>query len=241
MKETNKITALVTGASRGIGFAIAKRIAPSTSKLLITSRKKSKIEQAKRLLEQSCSSSIVTAHCNHSRARESAKLIGKWARANIRHLDLLVLNAGYYVEGELSKMDSRNFEENLRINFLVNHYLVQELLPLIRKSKLKRIIFVGSTAAYEAYHAVPTYGVAKWALRGYAVNLRRELMQERIGVTFVSPGGTLTDMWAGAKLPPRRLLDPDDIGKLVAAIITLSPQAVVEDLICRPILGDMHG
>ncbi len=65
-------------------------------------------------------------------------------------------------------------------------------------------------------------------------------MTHNIGVTFISPGGTLTDMWAGVELPKDRLLEADDIGKLVAAIMTLSKQAVVEELIVRPMLGDIH-
>jgi len=234
------LTALITGASRGIGLAIAKRIAPLASQLLISSRNRDRIEVAKQVLEQSSSAQILTTSCDHSESINAARTIGEWARQNTRAIDLLVLNAGYYVEGKLQDIGSDDFEENLRVNFIVNHYLVQELLPLVKQSKLRRIIFVGSTAAYEPYPAVPTYGVAKWALRGYAANLRQELIHDNVGVTFISPGGTLTDMWAGEELPPNRLLDPDDIAKLVAAITTLSPQAVVEELICRPMLGDIH-
>jgi len=234
------ITALITGASRGIGFAVAKRVLPDASCLLITSRNKVRINKAKRLLEKGASASIVAGSFDHSNAQSAAKSLAAWATRNVTALDLLVLNAGFYVEGSLQEIGATDFEENLRVNFTVNHYIVQHLLPLIKRSSLRRIVITGSTAAYEAYPAVPTYGVAKWALRGYAANLRRELMHHNIGVTFVAPGGTLTDMWAGEVIPPERLLEPDDIAKLVHAIITLSSQAVVEEIIFRPMLGDMH-
>jgi short-subunit dehydrogenase len=236
----DKITALITGASRGIGFAIAKRIAPHASRLLITSKDPERIAQAKQALEQVNSTNIVTLAADHTHPQEAATEIGNWARRHVEHLDLLVLNAGYYVEGTLPEIQSSDFEENLRVNFTVNHYLVQELLPLVSSSLLRRIVFIGSTAGYEAYPAVPSYGVAKWALRGYAANLRRELMPKNIGVTFLAPGGTLTDMWAGEEIPPNRLLDPEDAAKIVAVILTLSPQAVVEEVIFRPMLGDFH-
>lgn len=235
-----KITALITGASRGIGLAIAKAIAPDASRLLICSRQEARIAKAKQVLEQFTSVPILVANCDHAKGQASAKKLGRWARKNLKKLDLLVLNAGYFVEGSLEEIGTADFEENFRVNFGINHYLTQELLPLVKKSRLKRIIIIGSTAAYEPYPVVPTYGIAKWALRGYALNLRRELIPHRVGVTFVSPGGTLTDMWAGEKLSPRRLLEPEDIAKLVRATLTLSPQAVVEEIICRPILGDMH-
>ena len=63
-------------------------------------------------------------------------------------------------------------------------------IPLVECSSLRRIVFIGSTAAYEPYPAVPTYGIAKWALREYAANLRHELMSKIIGVTFLALGGT---------------------------------------------------
>ena len=99
-------------------------------------------------------------------------------------------------------------------------------------SSFARIIIIGSTAAYSAY-SVPSYGVAKWGLRGLAVNLRKEL-----GVTFISPGPVLTDMWADVDVPEGRLLEPDDIAKVICGLFDLSTQAVVESLIIQPMLGD---
>ena len=236
----DNITTLITGGSRGIGLAIARAIAPISSKLLITAKHSEKLDRAKDLLGKSHSTKIVSLAVDHSQSVSAATRTGQWARRNTSDIDLLVLNAGYYVEGALSEIKSTDFEENLRVNFTVNHYLVHELLPLVKESRLRRIVIVGSTAAYEPYPLVPTYGVAKWALRGYAANLRRELMADNVGVTFISPGGTLTDMWEGEHIAANRLLDPADVAKLVVALTTLSPQAVVEELICRPMLGDIH-
>lgn len=234
------ITALITGGSRGIGLAIAKKLVPSTSSLLITSRVPETAAHAERELKSTGAAKVLTFSADFDKPVESARSIAEWAKKQLASLDLLVLNAGYYVEGTLAEIGVDDFEENLRINFAVNHYLVQELLPLVKSSALRRIVLIGSTAAYEPYPMLPTYGVAKWALRGYAMNLRRELMSDNVGVTFLAPGGTLTDMWAGEDLPQNRLLDPDDIATLVLALTTLSPQAVVEELICRPMLGDIH-
>ena len=58
-------------------------------------------------------------------------------------------------------------------------------------------------------------------------------------MTFISPGATLTDMWADVEIPPKRLLEPDDIAKIVDSLFDLSEQAVVEELIVRPMLGDV--
>ena len=154
--------------------------------------------------------------------------------------NVLVLNAGIFIEGSLANSPPQDFRETLKINFESIFHTVRLFVDFLRSQPASKVILIGSTAAYEPYPIGPLYGVAKWALRGYAINLRRELMKDGIGVTFLAPGGTLTDLWAGEELPPNRLLEARDIGKLVAAILTLSNQAVVEELVVRPMLGDIH-
>lgn len=235
-----KITTLITGASRGIGLAIAKKLILRSSEMLICSKNEKNIQNAEKMLSSLSDVKVFSNFFDNTDSENAAKFIGDWAKKKVKKIDMLVLNAGYYVEGSLEEIEAKDFEQNFKVNFTVNHYLVQELLPLIRKSNLKRIVIIGSTAGYEAYPAVPTYGVAKWALRGYAINLRKELIKDNIGVTYIAPGGTLTDMWEGEDLPPKRLLEPDDIAKVVDLIPTLSSQAVIEELMVRPILGDFH-
>jgi NAD(P)-dependent dehydrogenase (short-subunit alcohol dehydrogenase family) len=172
--------------------------------------------------------------------KKTADALAASVRQKVTHLDLLVLNAGYFVEGTLLQLPDKDFQRNLTVNFLANHYLIRALLARLKAAPHARIVIIGSTAAYEPYPLVPSYGVAKWALRGYAINLRRELAPQGIAVTFLSPGATLTDMWKGVELPPDRLLRPSDIGLLVEAITRLSPQAVPEELVIRSMLGDIH-
>ena len=159
--------------------------------------------------------------------------------------DVLVLNAGVYLEGDLdpprlSDAPFSIFEETLKVNCFSVLRCVQALIDDLRKGAGKRIVIIGSTASHEAYHFGPSYGVSKWATRGLAINLREELKPLGIGVTLINPGGTLTDLWAGEELPPKRLLEPSDIGKVVKMCLELSEQAVVEEVIIRPMLGDMH-
>ncbi|MEI7789246.1 MAG: SDR family oxidoreductase [Chlorobiaceae bacterium] len=241
MTESNmKSVAFITGASKGIGYAIARCIAPACSHLLIASRKKSSIMSAAKRLRDETSCEVHAMWGDLARLRLFADKAKDLVTTTTNHVDLLVLNAGYYVEGSLGEIADIDFERNMLVNCHSAHYVVSALLPFLKKSKNGRIVIIGSTAAYESYPLVPTYGVAKWGLRGYAINLRKELMQHNLGVTFISPGGTLTDMWAGEDLPENRLLQPDDIGKVVAATMSLSKQAVVEELIIRPMQGDIH-
>lgn len=241
MTENNKTSvAFITGASRGIGYSIARCVAPMCSHLLITSRRKANVAAAAKRLQKETGCQVHSMWGDLAKGRSFADVAKQLVASTTKRVDMLVLNAGYYVEGSLAEITDTDFERNMLVNCHSAHYIVSTLLPFLKKSPAGKIVIVGSTAAYEAYPLVPTYGIAKWGLRGYAINLRKELMAQHIGVTFISPGGTLTDMWAGVDLPDNRLLEADDIGKLVAAIMTLSRQAVVEELIVRPMMGDIH-
>ena len=235
-----KGVAFITGASRGIGYAIAQHVAPMCSDLLVASKTEANITSAAKRLSAENHCKVHHMWSDLVDARAFADAAKQLVERTTKRVDWLILVAGYYVEGSLGEIGDIDFERNMLVNCHSAHYLVSGLLPFLKRSAAGKIILIGSTAAYEAYPLVPTYGIAKWALRGYAINLRKELMTQNVGVTFISPGGTLTDMWAGVDLPKHRLLEPDDIGKLVATVLTLSPQAVVEELIVRPMLGDVH-
>lgn len=229
-------TALVTGASRGIGRAIAEVLDQRGWRVFAVNVDPSRNAD----IVDSLVHGIGGVAVDLGEGGRAAAVVRAAADKVIESLDLLVLNAGIFIEGSLAESAEGDYRRNMAVNLDANVYLVRELLPLLRAGRRPRIVIIGSTAAYEPYPMVPTYGIAKWGLRGFALNLRRELMGAGIGVTLLSPGGTLTDMWAGEDVPPERLLEPHDVALLVVAITELSAQAVVEELVVRPMLGDMH-
>ncbi len=239
-KHEKTFAAFITGASRGVGYSIARCVAPMCSHLLVASRRKAYITDAARRLSEETGCRVHATWGDLAKGRLFAEKAKQLVTTTTNQVDLLVLNAGYYEEGSLAEIADADFERNMLVNFHSAHYVVSALLPFLEKSPVAKIVIIGSTAAYEAAPVLPTYGIAKWGLRGYAINLRKELMSQNIGVTFIAPGPILTDMWEGEHVPADRLLAADDIGKLVAAIMTLSPQAVVEELVVRPMLGDLH-
>lgn len=234
----NNLRIMITGASRGIGKSIAKKVCIRADKLFLISKNNATLEIAVKEIKQLFDGEIKCFNIDQSEAEKSSTVIGSWIKDNTDYLDAIILCAGNFIEGKLQEINKDDFINNMNTNFFFNCFITNELIPLLRKAKSPKIIIIGSTAAYESY-SVPTYSVAKWALRGYAKNLREELKNEGIGVTFISPGPTLTDMWADVDLPKERLLEPNDIAKIVNELFELSNQAVVEELIINPMLGDV--
>lgn len=231
---------LITGATRGIGNAIVQELAGDCEAMTIHALHDPGLEKlSSQLRMDNPSLQVETLTSDLDDLEETRTRFRDWSLRQ-SELDALILVAGTFADGTLTEISDATFESTLRINLLSASAIIQETLGLLKNSRSPKIVIVGSTAAYEDYPLVPSYGVAKWALRSYASNLRLELRNDGVGVTFISPGGTLTDMWAGEELPPHRLLEPRDTAVLVRASLALSSQAVVEELIVRPILGDIH-
>ena len=98
---------------------------------------------------------------------------------------------------------------------------------------------MSSTAALQAYHNGGSYSISKFALTGFSKNLREELMEHGIKVTTIYPGATMTDSWAEAGIDPQRIMHTNDLAAMIVAASKLSPQACVEELLIRPLLGDL--
>jgi len=230
---------LVTGGSRGIGNAIAADLVAAGHKVLIVGRNKETLDHAVSGLARGALEVPLACEGDVSSEADRTRLTRYCTETGFMP-EVLVLNAGTFIEGTLMESNPESYFGTMTVNLDACYHLVQAFGPAMSARGRGRVILIGSTAAYEPYPLGPLYGVSKWALRGFAVNLRRELMHKGVGVTFVAPGGTFTDLWAGEKLSDDRLMLPSDVGRLVRTILELSPQAVVEEVIFRPMLGDIH-
>lgn len=230
---------LITGGSRGIGRAIAEELAGAGHNLLLIAKNPDNLQSAAIEIRSKYGTEVRYFVCDVGNMQNQQALYD-FCLENDYLPDVLVLNAGIFLEGSLTNSSNSDFSETLNIDLLAIYNTVKLFIGHLRARQGAKIILIGSTAAYEPYPVGALYGVAKWALRGYAINLRHELMGDKIAVTFLAPGGTLTDLWEGEILSEDRLLEAKDIGKLVVSILNLSDQAVVEELIVRPMLGDIH-
>ena len=127
----------------------------------------------------------------------------------------------------------------MAVNVYSAYHLTRAVLPTMIAAKTGHIFNICSIASLNAYANGGSYSITKFALLGFSKNLREELKPHGIKVTAASPGATLSASWDGFEIDPKRIMEAADIAKMVFAVSQLSPQAVVEDIVMRPQLGDL--
>ena len=231
---------LVTGASRGIGLAICNELASQGHELLMISKTAATLKKAAANIQKSHKTKVACL-AQDLTSPVALKAIKTFVQKHKKSLHNLVLNAGIALDGDLRSGSRKVFEKQMELHLYSVFGLVQTLLPLLDRSYPCRIVITGSTSGIEASNVVPMYSVTKWALRGYAINLRNELKKDGIAVTFMAPGGTYTDMWKYSGGPKAdRCIAPEDVAKMVAAVLSLSGRVDVEEIVMRPMLGELH-
>ena len=230
--------ALVTGATRGIGKAIAMAFAKPGNQLLICSRnEKELIETAKELQEKN-PDTIIQYRATYMGNKTDVLHFADWC-LKFGVPDIIINNAGQFIPGSIHNEPDGHLEKMLEINLYSAYHLTRRLLPSMIKQKSGHIFNVCSIASLNAYANGGAYSISKFALLGFSKNLREEMKPNGIKVTAVLPGATMSASWAGASIDPNRIMEANDIATMIYAASQLSAQAVVEDIILRPQLGDL--
>ncbi|MDF2383627.1 SDR family oxidoreductase [Nostoc ellipsosporum NOK] len=235
----NSRIAVITGASRGIGKAIAEKLAANGFDLLLVSRNEFKLYQALEDLMTRYPDVSLKARAFDLSEPAAAKACGEWILTHTTAPAVLVNNAGTYLPGDIYKQEEGVLESQLATNLYSAYHLTRALLPAMTAQKNGHIFNICSIASLRAYPNGGAYSISKFALYGFSQNLREEMKQYGIKVTAVLPGAVMTDSWQGFDNSQRRIMEASDIASLVYAATQLSPQACVEDIIIRPQLGDL--
>lgn len=230
---------VITGASKGIGRAIAERFIREGSHLAICSRHEEELHHAKNQLQAlNPDACIMTMVCDLG-IREEAQAFGEAVLNTFSMVDVLVNNAGRFLPGELSTESEGTLEAMIATNLFSAYHLTRTLLPVMIARRSGHIFNMSSVAGLQAYPQGGSYSISKFALEGFSKNLREELKELNIKVTTVQPGATLSDSWKGSGVDENRIMQADDIAQMIWAATQLSPQAVVEEILLRPQLGDL--
>lgn len=235
---------VITGASRGIGKAIAEIFAANGHGLLLSSKNEIALYKAVAELQEKYPTVSIKAKAKDLSKREQVDDFGKWVLENNFNIDVLVNNAGNFLPGSVHNEEEGCLEEMIATNLYSAYHLTRKLLPQLMKQDATNgsrghIFNMCSIASLHAYKNGGAYSISKYAMHGFSNNLREEMKPHLIKVTTVFPGAVMTDSWSGFDNSDKRIMEADDIAKMVYASSQLSPQACVEDIIIRPQLGDL--
>ena len=230
---------IISGASKGIGRAIAFEFAAEGHHLFLTSRNKAVLEQTQADLRQKFPSCSINAFAADLSQRESALAFGNWVIQQGAVPEVLVNNAGGFQPGSISDEPEGVLEAMLGQNLYSAYHLTRSLLPIMKRNRKGHIFTMCSIASQTAYAQGGAYSISKFALYGFSKNLREELMPHGIKVTHLLPGAVYTESWKDSGVPPTRMMTVADIARLVKVAASLSPQACVEEIIIRPLEGDL--
>jgi len=236
--EDGRKNVIITGASRGLGYAIAEIFAEHGNNLLLTSLNEIRLSHAARELQTKFPVVTIKAKPFDLGKKEQAKAFGKWCLEN-GSPDVLINNAGSFTGSSLHKEEDGALEEMIETNLYSAYHLTRVIVPAMIEKKSGHIFNMSSIAGLKAYHNGGSYSISKFAMRGFSTNLRDELKLYNIKVTTVFPGAAYTDSWAASGLERKRFMEASDIATMVYAASQLSPQACVEEIILRPQLGDI--
>ncbi len=229
---------VITGASRGMGRAMALKFAKAGYDLILCARTLSKLNESKAIIAEQFPSIKTNVFVADLSIKEEVRKFGEFCLP-FGAPDILINNAGTYNPGNCIDEEDGAMEKMMNLNFYSAYHLTRILIPKMIERKSGHIFNMCSIASLRAYKGGGSYGVSKYAMLGFSKNLRLELMDHGIKVTAVFPGAVLTDTWGNFDNSNKRIMEVNDIVDMIFAATQLTSQAVVEDIIIRPQLGDL--
>ncbi len=229
---------IITGASKGIGKAIAEIFAANGHHLFLCARGELTLYKTTEELMTKFPDITIKAKPFDLSKKEEAIAFGNWC-LSFAVPDILVNNAGLFEPGNVHNEADGLLESQVATNVYSAYHVSRTVLPKMMKQKSGHIFNICSIASLQAYENGGAYSISKYALHGFSKNLREEMKPFHIKVTSVFPGAVLTNSWGNFDNSSHRIMEANDIAKMIYTASQLSPGACVEDIVIRPQQGDL--
>lgn len=227
------MNAVITGATKGIGKAIATKLAENGYDLAVCSRDEAELLAFAEELKYT-GVSIFTYAADLS-DKAAAYAFCEAVKAKMPELKVLVNNVGIFTPGILLDEDDDSFEKQLNLNLLAPYYLSKYFGKMMRRQRSGHIFNICSVASKEIVTNAGSYSVTKSALLSLNNVCRGELAEYNVKVTAILPGSTLTSSWEGTEIPAERFVQPEDIANTLYTILNLSTGVNVDEVTLKPI------
>ncbi|HWR14912.1 MAG TPA: SDR family oxidoreductase [Terriglobales bacterium] len=232
-RDWKQKVAVVTGGNRGIGAAIARKLAELEISVVICGRDQTQLDSV---------ASEITANGGRCKAVacDLSKLtavenLAEFVKTTFGHVDILVNNAGVRgFGGPLHLLPPDDWDKVINTNLRGVYYTIRAFAPSMIEHKSGDIINISSIASKNALPNGAVYAASKWGLNGLTYSVAEELRQYNIRVTVVCPGSVDTDLSPHTGKDKSRMLKPDDVAHVVAMLVTQAPQSFASEVVLRP-------
>ena len=231
--------AVVTGAARGAGEAIARRLAAMGAHVVLVARSVDQLNQVReRIVAADGSASVFS--CDLMDASAVAGFGRAFTQQHAR-CDILINNAGVGMEGKfLHEVTPGEWDQVFATNLRGPYLMMRALVPHMIAARSGHIINISSLAGRNPLPKGAAYAASKWGLNGLTYSVAEELRQFNIRVSVIAPGSINTDFsdhtgrGAASGKDPNKKLQPNDIASVVATLVTQSPQSFISEVLMRP-------
>lgn len=230
---------VITGASKGIGRAVAAAFAAEGAHLFLCARNEVPLYNTVAELQTKYPDAVIKAKAVDLSVKENCIAFGKWINDQCKAVDILVNNTGSFLPGSVHNEADGILENMIATNLYSAYHLSRALLPNMMAAKSGYVFNICSIASLHAYNNGGSYSISKFAMLGFSKNLREEMKPYNIKVCAVMPGAVLTDSWGNYDNSSNRIMQAKDVADIILAATKLSAAAVIEDIVLRPQLGDL--
>ncbi|MCB9360498.1 MAG: SDR family NAD(P)-dependent oxidoreductase [Flavobacteriales bacterium] len=225
--------AVISGATRGVGKALAIMLAKEGYGLALCSRSLSDLEELKVELESTFNVSIFIHQADLSIKEEalhfSRSIIDKFSK-----IDLLINNIGKYDIGRLTDSES-DLELMLNTNLNAAYYITKLIAINMGNNNSGHIFNICSVLSLSPRVDAASYTISKHALKGFNDVLREEMREHNVKVTAIYPGSINTSSWEGIIAPKEKFVQPEDIAETVKTCLHISKNANIEEIVIKPL------
>ncbi len=230
MQSLNGKIALVTGAGKGIGKAVALALANEGVHVGIISRTAKDLEQvAEQIKATGSNTAIATADVSNM---EEINAAVKSITDQLGYIDILINNAGTGTFAKFLELDPQDWIKQVQVNLFGVYYTTRAVLPQMIERKSGDIINISSTAGKNGAAGTSAYSASKFGVFGLSESLMQEVRKHNIRVTALAPSTIVTDLAESANLitgDPEKVMHPEDFAELIVAQLKLHPRIFVKE------------
>jgi 3-oxoacyl-[acyl-carrier protein] reductase len=230
MQSLKNKNALITGAGKGIGKAVALALAAEGTNIILLARTKADLEKTAIEIEAfGVKAFIVTADISDIKSVNEAV---EKALAEFKTIDILINNAGIGKFGKFMDLTPEEFEQIIKVNLMGVYYATRAVLPGMIEQQSGDIVNISSTAGVRGAAATSAYSASKFAVMGLTESLMQEVRKHNIRVTALTPSTVATDLAKDLNLTdgnPDKVMQPEDVAELIVAQLKLNRRVFIKD------------